>query len=84
MKFTSSLAIAGMVALLGASAAMAQTPAPAPAAPAAATKPAPAAMAGDKAAVSKTCSDQADAKKLHGKERRKFRAECKRTGGKTM
>jgi hypothetical protein len=85
MKFTSSLAIAGMVALLGASAAMAQMTPAKPAAPAAAaTKPAPAPMAGDKMAISKACSDQADAKKLHGKERRKFREECKRNGGKTM
>jgi hypothetical protein len=86
MKFTSSLAIAGMVALLGASAAMAQmTPAKpaAPAAPAAATKPAPA-PATDKMAVSKECSDQANAKNLHGKERRKFREQCKHNGGKAM
>ena len=94
MKFTSSFAIAGMVALLGASAAMAQmTPAKpaAPAAPAATTKP-PAAttkpmttpMAGDKMAISKECSDQANAKNLHGKERKKFREECKHNGGKAM
>ena len=36
----------------------------------------------DKKAVSKACSDQANAKNLHGKERKKFRAECKRKGGK--
>jgi hypothetical protein len=85
MKFTSSLAIAGMVALLGASAAMAQMTPAKPAAPAApaATKPAPA-PAGDKMAISKECSDQANAKNLHGKERKKFRAECKRNGGKAM
>jgi hypothetical protein len=84
MKFTSSLAIAGMVALLGASAAMAQmTPAKpaAPAAPAAA-KPAAPAPAMDKMAISKECSSQADAKNLHGKERKKFRESCKHNGGK--
>lgn len=36
----------------------------------------------EKQAVSKTCSDQADAKGLHGKERKKFRNDCKRKGGK--
>jgi hypothetical protein len=35
-----------------------------------------------KKAISKSCSEQANAKGLHGKERRKFRAECKRAGGK--
>ena len=34
-----------------------------------------------KAAISKACSEQADAKNLHGNERKKFRAECKRSGG---
>jgi hypothetical protein len=81
MKLKSSLAIAGIVALLGAGAAMAQTtPAPAPA-PA---KPMAAPAAGGKQALAKECSSQADAKGLHGKERRKFRAECKRSGGKPM
>ena len=37
---------------------------------------------GDKEAISKACSDQANAKGLHGKERKKFRAKCKRQGGK--
>ena len=36
----------------------------------------------DKKAISKACSDQANAKGLHGKERKKFRSECKRKGGK--
>jgi hypothetical protein len=35
----------------------------------------------DKKAVSKSCSDQADAKGLHGKARKQFRSECKRNGG---
>jgi len=42
----------------------------------------PAPSATDKQAISKACSDQANAKGLHGKERRKFRSECKRRGGK--
>ncbi len=45
---------------------------------------APPAAAMDKKAISKACSDQADAKGLHGKERKKFRSECKHHGGKAM
>ena len=36
----------------------------------------------DKKAISKACSDQANAKGLHGEERKKFRAQCKHKGGK--
>ena len=36
----------------------------------------------DKKAISKACSDQADAKGLHGKDRKKFRSDCKHHGGK--
>lgn len=36
----------------------------------------------DKKAISKACSTQADAKGLHGKERKKFRNDCKKNGGK--
>jgi len=66
-----SLATATFLSLvIGAGAALAQTaPAAKPASP-------------DKQAVSKACSDQANAKGLHGKERKKFRSECKRNGGK--
>jgi hypothetical protein len=46
--------------------------------PAVAAKP----TGADKAVISKACSEQADAKGLHGKERKKFRAKCKRSGGK--
>jgi hypothetical protein len=35
----------------------------------------------DKQAISKACSDQANAKGLHGKARKKFRLECKKRGG---
>ena len=71
---------------LGVGAALAQTNAPAPApAPGPAAKPAvPSTKATtDKEAISKSCSDQANAKGLHGKARRKFRADCKRAGGKS-
>ena len=37
----------------------------------------------DKAAISKACSQQADAKGLKGKARKHFRAKCKKNGGKT-
>jgi hypothetical protein len=42
---------------------------------------APANDAAAKAAKSAECSKQADAKGLHGKERKKFRSECKKNGG---
>jgi hypothetical protein len=35
-----------------------------------------------KKAISKSCTDQANAKGLHGKARKKFRSECKQNGGK--
>ena len=44
-----------------------------------------AAMSQDqKQAISKSCSDQANAKGLHGTARKKFRSECKHNGGKPM
>lgn len=53
--------------------ALAQTAAPAPA-----TTPAPAAKpAKPHSAASIECSKEADAKGLHGKERQKFRSQCK-------
>ena len=65
--------------LLFASPAFAQTAAPAAksdsAAPAASDKK----MAKPRTAASLECSKEADAKGLHGKERKKFRAECKKT-----
>jgi hypothetical protein len=42
---------------------------------------APVASSVDKQAISKACSDQANAKGLHGKARKKFRSECKKRGG---
>ena len=59
------------------SAALAQTPAAQPSSSAKLGK-------ADKEAISKACSDQANAKGLHGKARKKFRSECKRAGGKSM
>jgi hypothetical protein len=70
---TAGLALAA--SLLLASPAFAQTSAPA-------ASPAPAADATSKgskphSAASIECSKEADAKGLHGKERKKFRSECK-------
>jgi psiF repeat len=69
MKFVISAALLSLV--IGTGSAFAQTATPAPAA-------APASA--DKKAISKACSDQANAKGLHGKERKKFRSECKHNG----
>jgi hypothetical protein len=78
MKLVISAALLSFV--IGACSAWAQTstPAPAPAAAPAASAPA----ATDKKAISKSCSDQANAKSLHGKARKKFRSDCKHNGGK--
>ena len=81
-------AIAAALSLaLGIGAAFAQTTAPAlvPAVPAVqSAAPAAPAAAGsaDKKAISKSCTDQANAKGLHGKARKKFRSDCKKNGGK--
>ncbi len=89
MRTISSLCLAGAFAMtLFTGAAVAQytsTPAPAsppaakmaPAAPTAAAKPA-------RRAASLDCSRQADAKGLHGKERRKFRSACLKGPSKAM
>jgi hypothetical protein len=73
------VAVSALLALMiGVGAAFAQAPAPAPA-----PATAPAKMStDDKKAISKSCSDQANAKGLHGKERKKFRSECKHNAGK--
>jgi psiF repeat len=89
MRSSRGLALSMAVLLLAAGAALAQTPTdtkPATDSKPAVSKPAPTPAAGgdkaDKKAISKACSDQATAKGLHGKERKTFRAECKKNGGK--
>jgi hypothetical protein len=63
---------------IGMGAAVAQNAAPAPTPAPAAQSMAPAKFApDDKKALSKSCSDQANAKGLHGKARKKFRSACK-------
>jgi psiF repeat len=83
MTFSSRAAATAIASLLLFGPAFAQTTAPAAPAPAAKTAPAPKAAAEKKAekprtAASLQCSKDADAKKLHGKERKKFMSECKK------
>ena len=71
MKMISSRALAtAFASMLLMGSAFAQTPAPA------AKTDTKAPMA--RSAASLECSKEADAKGLHGKERKKFRAECKK------
>jgi psiF repeat len=82
MMTISSRAAAAVASLLLMGSAFAQTTAPATPAPAA--KTAPMAPAEKKAAKPRTaasleCSKEADTKGVHGKERKKFMSECKKT-----
>lgn len=82
-----SFLIAGVLAagLFGAAEAQAPAAAPAPAAPGVVTTHTQTSSShkvsvtgsSDKAARSKTCSQEADAKGLHGKARKQFRSACK-------
>jgi hypothetical protein len=72
------LCAALLLLMAGAGTASAQAPAPAPPMQSAAPP-----SGSDKSAISKSCSDQANAKGLHGKARKKFRSACKKAGGKT-
>ena len=78
--FATATAVASLL-LMGA--ASAQTAAPKADAPKADTK-APAEKKAEKphTAASLECSKEADAKGLHGKERKKFRSECKANAAK--
>ena len=67
-----TLGAALLCAAIGMGTAWAQTSAPAPT------------SQDQKKAISKFCSDQANAKRLHGEQRRKFRSECKKAGGKSQ
>jgi invasion protein IalB len=76
MTLSSRVAATAIASLFLMGSAFAETPAPA--APTA--TPAPAATKTEKphSAASLECSKEADAKGLHGKERKKFRSECKK------
>jgi hypothetical protein len=84
MTFSSRAAATAVASLLLFSSAFAQTTTPATPAPAAKTAPAPKAAPAEKkaekprTAASLQCSKDADAKGVHGKERKKFMAECKK------
>lgn len=76
MTFSSRLAVAALASLLASGTAFAQTTAPAAKTDTATTdKKAPK----ERSTESLECSKQADAKGLHGKERKKFRSECIKT-----
>ena len=77
MTFTSRLAIVALTSLLASGAAFAQATAPAAKTDAAATADKKAAPK-ERSAESLECSKQADAKGLKGKERKKFRRDCKK------
>ena len=69
MKFLISAAL--LTIAIGIAPAMAQTSSGQP-------------SADEKKAISKSCSDQANAKGLHGKARKRFRSECKHAGRKAQ
>ncbi|MBR0969224.1 MULTISPECIES: PsiF family protein [Bradyrhizobium] len=76
MTFTSRLAVVALASLLATGTAFAQTAAPAAKTDAATT--ADKKVTKERSAESLECSKQADAKGLKGKERKKFRRECKK------
>jgi hypothetical protein len=83
---SSAVAAAFLVFALGAGTAWAEDPPPASGSPPpAASQPpattAPAMSASEKAAIAKSCIDQANAKELHGKKRKKFKKACRKAGG---
>ncbi|MHC2254110.1 PsiF family protein [Bradyrhizobium embrapense] len=82
MKTMSKLATAtALASLLLMGGAFAQTAAPAAKEVAPKADGKMAKEAKPRTAESLECSKQADAKGLHGKERKKFRSECKKAGG---
>ena len=76
-RFSSLIGTAALAVAFGTGAAMAQTPAPS-AAPAAKAEKGQFKLKTPTTAAGKECSSQAEAKGLHGAERKKFRAQCKR------
>ena len=80
MTISSRLTATVFASLLLAGSAFAQATAPAAkTAPAATTAPAEKKAEKPRTAASLECSKEADAKGLHGKDRKKFRSECKKT-----
>ena len=81
MTISSRVAATAFASLLLMSSAFAQTAPPPAATPAPAAKAAPAEKKAEKprTAASLECSKEADTKGVHGKERKKFMSECKKT-----
>jgi hypothetical protein len=79
ISLSSRIAVTAITSLLLVGSAYAQTPAPAPAAKSdSKAAPAEKKTAAPRTAASLECSKDADAKTLHGKERKKFMSECKK------
>ena len=79
MRLSSRAIVTIAASLLLAGSAFAQTSAtPTPTAPVAKSAPAEKKADAPRTAASLDCSKQADAKGLHGKERKKFRSTCKK------
>lgn len=81
MTLSSRATAAAFASLFLISSAFAQTtttPTPAPAAKAAPAAPAEKKAEKPRTAASLECSKEADAKNVHGKERKKFMSECKK------
>jgi hypothetical protein len=78
MTLSSRAAVTAFASLLLMSSAFAQATAPATPAPAAKMAPAEKKAEKPRTPGSLECSKEADAKGLHGKERKKFRSECKK------
>jgi hypothetical protein len=81
MTLSSRAAVAAFASFFLIGSAFAQTTTPAPAAkaaPAEKAMPAEKKAAKPRTAVSLECSKEADAKSLHGKDRKKFMSDCKK------
>ena len=79
MTLSSRAAATAFASLLLMTSAFAQTPAPATPAPAAKAAPAEKKAEKPRSAASLECSKEADTKGVHGKERKKFMSDCKKT-----
>ena len=77
MKLLTSLTLATLLVFAGAPVVSAQTTTPAGTAAKSSAATAKSVAPKERTAKSKECSAQADAKGLHGKERKKFRSACK-------
>jgi hypothetical protein len=79
MTLSSRLAATAFASLFLMGTAFAQTTAPTTPAPAAAAAPAAKKAEKPRTAASLECSKEADTKGVHGKERKKFMSDCKKT-----